>query len=105
MTASLSDRWSAWWEDHVREQSASHNSQPRSSLPLSVVDRAVRKDLTHEGLTFPSRRLLEQRLAHDLEPLERGQFYKKSGTEVTLMNLLNLVWLPLIEHINDLSEG
>ena len=68
MTASLSDRWSAWWEEHAREGRASDTSHDLCSVPLKFVDRAVRKDLTHEGLSFPSRRLLEQRLTHDLEP-------------------------------------
>ena len=108
MTASLSDRWSAWWEEHARESRALSTSQTLAAVPTSFVDRAVRRDLTREGLSFPSRRLLEQRLAHDLEPLQT-QKREAGGTadvrEVTLMHVLNLVWLPLIEHINDLSEG
>ena len=89
----------------MREQRASNTSQPISSVPLTFVARAVRKDLTHEGLSFPSRRLLEQRLTHDLEPLQKCTYDNRRYAEVTLMHLLNLVWLPLIEHINALSEG
>ena len=108
MTASLSDRWSTWWEEHAREARASSTSEDISSLPFKFVDRAVRKDLTHEGLSFPSRRLLQKQLTSDLEPLQAHT--RKAGgianvQEVTLMHVLNLVWQPLIEHIDALIEG
>ena len=108
MTASLSDRWSTWWEEHAREARASSTSEDISSLPFTFVDRAVRKDLTHEGLSFPSRRLLQKQLTSDLEPLQAHT--RKAGgianvQEVTLMHVLNLVWQPLIEHIDALIEG
>ena len=108
MTASLSDRWSTWWEEHAREGRALNTSQPISSVPITFVDRAVRKDLTHEGLSFPTRRLLEQRLTHDLEPLEQDKRKAGGGGEqqqVSFVHVLNLAWLPVIEHIDAFSEG
>ena len=108
MTDRLSDRWSAWWEEHAREGSASSTSQNLSSLPLHVVEKALRKDHALADLSLPSRRLLPQILSHNLEPLEthaRQRGGKADVQEVTLMHLLNLVWLPLLEHINALSEG
>ena len=68
MTVRLSDRWSAWWVEHAREGRASNTSLGISAVPITVVDRAVRKALTDDGLSFPSRRFLEQRLTMDLEP-------------------------------------
>ena len=107
MKASLSDKWSAWWAEHARENSASTTSESLCSVPLTFVDRTVRKDLTHEGLIFPSRGLLETQLTQHLEPLRTQARLDGRGSEqpVQLMHVLNLVWLPLIEHIEALSEG
>ena len=70
MTASLSDRWIVWWEEHAREGSASNTSQDLSVLPLQFVEKALRKDHALAELSLPGRRLLAQRLSHDLEPLD-----------------------------------
>ena len=106
MTLSLGDRWTSWWEAHQKlaNSSASENA---TVLPLKVVLYHVLPELQREGFCVPGPRAFEGRLAKDLGPL--GQRPCPSGGPpqklCSLMHLLNLLWQPILEHIDALSCG
>ena len=75
-------------------------------MPLKAVLNHVLPELQREGFCVPGPRAFEGRLANDL-PL--GQRPCPSGGHpqklCTLMHLLNLLWQPILEHIDALSCG
>ena len=97
---SLSDRWTSWWS---RSSSASTGS---FALPLWFFEHDVRNELKQEGVRVPVRRLCEDVLCKDLEPLSERMcdVGHRSQKLVTLLHVLNLIWQPILDYVEELAE-
>ena len=98
---SLSDRCTAWWS-----RSSSASSTGSFALPLWFFEHDVRNELKQEGVGVPVRRLCEDVLCKDLEPLSESMCdvgHRKQKL-VTLLHVLNLIWQPILDYVSELAE-
>ena len=91
----------------IKQLANSRASENATVLPFQFVLHHVLPELQGEGFCVPVTRAFEGRLAKDLDPL--GQRPCPSGGPpqklCSLMHLLNLLWQPILEHIDALSCG
>ena len=94
MKESLTERWYAWVEAAKEAGSARGDS-----ISLYYLQENLAPALAKAGLAAPSRRSLEEALASNLEPAPTQGFghKNKEGKAYSFAHLLNLIWLPVIE--------
>ena len=94
MKESLTERWYAWVE--AAEEAGSARGD---SISLYYLQENLAPALAKAGLAAPSRRSLEEALASNLEPAPTQGFghKNKEGKAYSFAHLLNLIWLPVIE--------
>ena len=105
MLLSLTDRWTSWWQAHEASSTSSSSSPNLHILPLRFVERVVLADLKKDGYDVPSSRKAQEVLEQDLEPLGEHQSFGKPQKLCTLVNVLNMLWQPILEYIEGISTG
>ena len=107
MAGPLSERWTSWLEAHRAQSATSRRSENCQHLPERFVEKIVRKELSAEGFSVPVQRQLLTHLALGLEPLESsaGSISQRAECHITFGHLLNMVWQPLLQHIEALING
>ena len=99
MGLSLTDRWTSWWQGHEASSTSSSSSPNLHILPLRFVERVVLADLKKDGYDVPASRKVQEVLEQDLEPLGEHQSFGKPQKLCTLVNVLNMLWQPILEYI------
>ena len=77
-----------------------------SCLSLWLVERVVRDELLQEGVRAPARRVCEDILCKDLEPLTQHMcpLANTNSTQATVLHVLNLVWQPSLDYVEELAK-
>ena len=75
-------------------------------MPLWFVEHDVRNELKQEGVRVPVRRLCEDVLCKDLEPLSERMcdVGHRNQKLVTLLHVLNFIWQPILDYVEELAE-
>ena len=66
-------------------------------MSLDFFHRTCVKDFKEHGWSVPSRRSTESELTAGLEALDGGRF--------GIAHLLNMVWQPILKHLDQLAAG
>ena len=100
--ATPSDLWMGYLEE-----SASGLAAPSMHLWFTTVSRTILPRLQQDGFAAPWQRSLLSTLEAGLEPLETAPWSSSgdwAGKMCSFAHFLNLLWLPLLEHIEALSR-
>ena len=74
-------------------------------MTLSNLSRVVLPALQKEGFEVPSRAHHESSVTACLGALPVGTSHRSQSKACTFVHLVNLLWLPLLEYVEDLVDG
>ena len=92
-----------WWMAYL-EAAAGQNKVYQEKIIYGHVERVLLPQLHKEGFAVPPRRTLERALTTGLEPLQQQLVGQRQCKMCSFEHFLNLLWLPIIEYIEDLAK-